>query len=90
MLQWQAGTAASLGERGYRYEGHRPEQMLLYQLKQEKGHCLMLQVFPIAIERWQDNYGWNAKGLFITSRRAAMRRRRFIWMMTIGQVSWGY
>jgi hypothetical protein len=31
MLQCQAGTDAHLGERGYRYEHHRPEQTLLYQ-----------------------------------------------------------
>jgi hypothetical protein len=31
MLQGQAGTEAHLGERGYRYERHRPEQTLLYQ-----------------------------------------------------------
>jgi hypothetical protein len=28
----QAGTEASLGESGYRYERHRPEWTLLYQL----------------------------------------------------------
>jgi hypothetical protein len=31
MLQWQVGTAAHLGERGYRYERHRPVQTPLYQ-----------------------------------------------------------
>jgi hypothetical protein len=31
MLQGQAGTEAHLGERGYRYERHRPEQTRLYQ-----------------------------------------------------------
>jgi hypothetical protein len=31
MLGCQTGTKAHLGERGYRYERHRPEQTLLYQ-----------------------------------------------------------
>jgi hypothetical protein len=31
MLQGQAGLEAHLGERGGRYERHRPEQTLLYQ-----------------------------------------------------------
>jgi hypothetical protein len=31
MLSWQAGTEAHLGERGYRYERHRPEPTRLYQ-----------------------------------------------------------
>jgi hypothetical protein len=30
-----AGTEANLGERGYHYECHRPEQTLLYQLVEE-------------------------------------------------------
>ena len=33
MGQFQAGTEANLGERSYRYERHRPEQTLLYQLE---------------------------------------------------------
>ena len=32
MRHFQAGTEAHLGENGYRYERHRPEQTLLYQL----------------------------------------------------------
>ncbi len=32
MLQLQASTEANLGESGYGYERHRPEQTLLYQL----------------------------------------------------------
>ncbi len=35
MRQFQAGTEANFGERGYRYERHRPEQTLLYQLVEE-------------------------------------------------------
>jgi hypothetical protein len=32
MAHWPAGTEASVGESGYRYERHRPEHTLLYQL----------------------------------------------------------
>jgi len=35
MLQGQAGTEAHLGERGYRYERHRPEQTLLLHFEEQ-------------------------------------------------------
>ena len=44
MLQWQAGTEANLGERGYRYERHRPEQTLLYQLVEEYYPAFVAQL----------------------------------------------
>jgi len=39
MAHWPAGKEASLGESGHRYERHRPEQTLLYQLV-GAGYCL--------------------------------------------------
>ena len=44
MLQWQAGTEANLGERGYRYERHRPEQTLLYQLVEQYYPAFVAQL----------------------------------------------
>jgi hypothetical protein len=35
MAHWPAGTEASVSESGYRYERHRSEQTLLYQLVEE-------------------------------------------------------
>jgi ribosomal protein S27E len=35
MAHWPAGTEASVGESGYRYERHRPERTLLYQLVEQ-------------------------------------------------------
>jgi len=44
MRQFQAGTEANLGERGYRYERHRPEQTLLYQLVEEYYPAFVAQL----------------------------------------------
>jgi hypothetical protein len=44
MLQLQAGTEANLGESGYRYERHRPEQTLLYQLVEEYYPAFVAQL----------------------------------------------
>ena len=35
MAHWPAGTEARVGESGYHYERHRPEQMLLFQLEED-------------------------------------------------------
>jgi len=43
MLQLPAGREASRGERAPRYERHRPEQTLLYQLVEEYSHVLEAQ-----------------------------------------------
>ena len=44
MLQGQAGTEAHLGENGYRYERHRPEQTLLYQLVEQYYPAFVAQL----------------------------------------------
>jgi hypothetical protein len=44
MLQCQAGTEAHLGERGYRYERHRAEQTLLYQLVEQYYPAFVAQL----------------------------------------------
>ena len=44
MAHWPAGKEASLGESGHRYERHRPEQTLLYQLVEEYYPAFVAQL----------------------------------------------
>ena len=50
MAHWPAGKEASLGESGHRYERHRPEQTLLYQLVDEYYPAFVAQLAAHGME----------------------------------------
>ena len=62
MAHWPAGKEASLGESGHRYERHRPEQTLLYQLVEEYYPAFVAQLaaqgtqLPGYVEREFEDY----------------------------------
>jgi hypothetical protein len=50
MLQWQAGMETNLSESGYRYEHHRPEKTLFYQLVKVYDLAFAVQLAPQGTE----------------------------------------
>lgn len=59
MLQLPAGREASQGVGGFRYERHRPEQTLLYQLVEQYYPALTdsyLQICPVSQREGRNNY----------------------------------